>query len=321
MVVNNRLKCLLVFVFWGISMALSAQRKTEAIRYGDLDRWVVRKVTESAIIGKDTKTLYGIGPADTIVGNEPFDPKDSPWATSNVYAKISGVTKASVSVYPEARGEGNCARLETGIEACSALGIVHIKVLVGGSLFLGRSLEPVKGVSDPWSKIVSGVPFTWKPASLVFDYKVKLSGALNRIRLDGFSKASEVKGMDMAVVNLILQKRWEDKHGNLYAKRVGTLVVRMDRNTDWVNGATFPILYGDITKRSDYKPYMGLLTGEAARYSLNSEGKNVPIQEIGWGTEDDEVTHMILEFCSSHGGSYVGSPGNTFWVDNIRLGY
>ena len=47
----------------------------------------------------------------------------------------------------------------------------------------------------------------------------------------------------------------------------------------------------------------------------------MPIQEIGWGTEDDEVTHMILEFCSSHGGSYIGSPGNTFWVDNIRLGY
>ena len=70
-----------------------------------------------------------------------------------------------------------------------------------------------------------------------------------------------------------------------------------------------------------YEEYMGFQLGESARYSLNSKGKNVPIQEIGWGTEDDEVTHMILEFCSSHGGSYIGSPGNTFWVDNIRLGY
>ena len=43
MVVNNRLGYL--FVFWGMSMALYAQRKTEAIRYGDLDQWVVRKLS------------------------------------------------------------------------------------------------------------------------------------------------------------------------------------------------------------------------------------------------------------------------------------
>lgn len=150
---------------------------------------------------------------------------------------------------------------------------------------------------------------------------MKLSGDPNRIKLSGFSKRSEVNGIDMPLVNLFLQKRWEDKDGNIYAKRIGTLVIRMDKNTDWVNDASFTILYGDITKRSDYKEYMGFQLGESARYSLNSKGKNVPIQEIGWGTEDDEVTHMILEFCSSHGGSYIGSPGNTFWVDNIRLGY
>ena len=44
MVVNNRLGYL--FVFLGMSMALYAQRKTEVIRYGDLDQWVVRKITE-----------------------------------------------------------------------------------------------------------------------------------------------------------------------------------------------------------------------------------------------------------------------------------
>ena len=164
-------------------------------------------------------------------------------------------------------------------------------------------------------------PFHQKPTSLLFDYKVKLSGDPNRIKLSGFSKRSEVNGIDMPLVNLFLQKRWEDKDGNIYAKRIGTLVIRMDKNTDWVNDANFTILYGDITKRSDYKEYMGFQLGESARYSLNSKGKNVPVQEIGWGTEDDEVTHMILEFCSSHGGSYIGSPGNTFWVDNIRLGY
>ena len=319
MVVNNRLGYL--FVFLGMSMALYAQRKTEVIRYGDLDQWVVRKITESAIIGKETKTLYCVGPTDTIIGNRPFESKVSPWGSSNVMARVSGITKASVSVYPERRDEGYCARLETGIESISAMGIMNVKVLVGGCLYLGRFLEPAKNSSETWGQIVCGIPFHQKPTSLLFDYKVKLSGDPNRIKLSGFSKRSEVDGIDMPLVNLFLQKRWEDKDGNIYAKRIGTLVIRMDENTDWVNDASFTILYGDITKRSDYKAYMGFQLGESARYSLNSKGKNVPIQEIGWGTEDDEVTHMILEFCSSHGGSYIGSPGNTFWVDNIRLGY
>lgn len=104
MVVNNRLGYL--FVFLGMSMALYAQRKTEVIRYGDLDHWVVRKITESAIIGKETKTLYCVGPTDTIIGNRPFESKASPWGSSNVMARVSGITKASVSVYPERRDEG-----------------------------------------------------------------------------------------------------------------------------------------------------------------------------------------------------------------------
>ena len=129
MVVNNRLGYL--FVFLGMSMALYAQRKTEVIRYGDLDQWVVRKITESAIIGKETKTLYCVGPTDTIIGNRPFESKASPWGSSNVMARVSGITKASVSVYPERRDEGYCARLETGIESISAMGIMNVKVLVG----------------------------------------------------------------------------------------------------------------------------------------------------------------------------------------------
>ena len=133
MVVNNRLGYL--FVFLGMSMALYAQRKTEVIRYGDLDQWVVRKITESAIIGKETKTLYCVGPTDTIIGNRPFESKASPWGSSNVMARVSGITKASVSVYPERRDEGYCARLETGIESISAMGIMNVKVLVGGCLY------------------------------------------------------------------------------------------------------------------------------------------------------------------------------------------
>ena len=86
---------------------------------------------------------------------------------------------------------------------------------------------------------------------------MKLSGDPNRIKLSGFSKRSEVNGIDMPLVNLFLQKRWEDKDGNIYAKRIGTLVIRMDKNTDWVNDANFTILYGDITNVAIIKNIWG----------------------------------------------------------------
>ena len=39
----------------------------------------------------------------------------------------------------------------------------------------------------------------------------------------------------------------EDAEGNITAKRVGTMVVKYDKDSDgWVNGATYEVLYGDI---------------------------------------------------------------------------
>ena len=50
MVVNNRLGYL--FVFLGMSMALYAQRKTEVIRYGDLDQWVYVRSRNRLLSGR-----------------------------------------------------------------------------------------------------------------------------------------------------------------------------------------------------------------------------------------------------------------------------
>ncbi|MCC8171702.1 MAG: PCMD domain-containing protein [Parabacteroides sp.] len=300
----------------------SAQEKAELLPYGDMDRWIVRKVTESGLIGGNTKLLYEVGPTDTIVGSTPYTNQGgSPWATSNVMAKV-GVTKTNTSVFQEKRDNGYCARMETRIETCVVLGLVNIKVLAAGSMFLGTVYEPIKSTSNPQSKLGSGIPFTKKPAALRFDYKVKLSGEKDRIRLTGFSKSSKVEGMDLPEVNLFLQKRWEDAEGNVYAKRIGTVVVRYDKDTGWVNGATYKILYGDITSHPGFKPYMGLITNEEDfRYTQNSRKESVPVKEVGWGSSDDEVTHAILQFTSSHGGAYIGSPGNTFWVDNVQFVY
>ena len=84
--------------------------------------------------------------------------------------------------------------------------------------------------------------FTGRPKALVFDYKVKLSGHPNRIKETGFSKVKTVAGIDMADCVCFLQKRWEDAKGNIWAKRVGTMVVRFAKTTNgWVENATFPI--------------------------------------------------------------------------------
>ena len=78
-------------------------------------------------------------------------------------------------------------------------------------------------------------------------------------------------------------------------------------------------MYGDITKHPEYKPYMRIQVEE--RYALNSQGKSVPIQEVGWAAEGELPTHIVLQFTSSHGGAYIGSPGNTMWIDNVELIY
>ena len=66
---------------------------------------------------------------------------------------------------------------------------------------------------------------------------------------------------------------------------------------------------------------MGLTSGEATKYAKNSKGKLVPVKEIGWGSASDTPTHLVLQFDSSHGGAYVGSEGNTLWIDNVRFIY
>ena len=289
--------------------------------YGDMDNWIVREIHESGIIGGNTKWLYELGPSDTIVGNTAFrNMGGSPWATSNVMAKVAGVVKTNTSVFPEKRGDGMCARMETRYESVKVFGLVDIGVIACGSVFLGTVHEPIKGTKNPQAMLQSGVPFSKKPKALRFDYKVKAAPEKNRVRSTGFSRKSTVAGQDSLAVILLLQKRWEDAEGNVYSKRVGTMVQRYTESTpDWVNDATYPILYGNITSKPEYKPYMRIQVEE--RYTLNSKGKSVPIQEVGWAEPGEAPTHMVLQFTSSHGGAYIGSPGNTFWIDNVELIY
>ena len=281
------------------------QERFVPFKYGDFNSWVTRHVKESGIIGGDTKTLYEVGPTQSISGNEPYTNKGgSPWGTSNVMAKVSGITKTNVSVFREKRDAGYCAKLVTHIEKVKVLGLININVLAAGSLYLGDMKEPITGTKEGPQALNWGIPFTGRPKALRYDYKVAVASSPDRIRLTGFSGKSTIKGKDLAVTVLLLQKRHEDAKGNITAKRVGTLVITYDKSTqEWKNGATYEIWYGDIRRRKDYNAeLMGLRSTDYAR---NSHGKSVPVKETGFATAGEKPTHLVLQFSSSHGGAYI----------------
>ncbi len=87
-------------------LGASAQR-FEPIKYGDFENWVTRNIPESRIIGGKTKTLYEIAPNATINGDKVYTNQGgSPWATSNIMAKVMGITKGSNAVFPDRRETG-----------------------------------------------------------------------------------------------------------------------------------------------------------------------------------------------------------------------
>lgn len=311
----------MVLILFIASTQMHAQQ-VDTIPFGHMDQWIDRQIEESAIIGGATKNVYAIGPTQIIKDNSAYkNMGGSPWGTSNVMARVAGITKTNTSVFPEKRGDGYCSRMDTRMESVKVLGLVNITVLAAGSMYLGQMAEPIRGTKNPQEKINSGIPFTKRPIAICFDYKVRMSEREKRIRATGFSRITDVEGKDYPAVILLLQKRWEDAEGNIFSKRVGTMVVRFKNSvSEWQNNSVFNIMYGDITNHPNYKEHMMRLQVEE-RYAINSKGVSVPIKEVGWGSEDDVPTHMILQFTSSHGGAYIGSPGNSLWVDNVRLIY
>ena len=301
--------------------SLGAFAEEELVKFGNFDSWITRSIKESVLVGGNTQTLYEIGPNGSFDGARAYTNQGgSPWGCSNVFAKVAGVVKTNVSVYPDKHQGGQCAKLTTHIVSAKAIGVINISVLATGSIFLGTLLEPITGSSNPMSKMSIGVPFTKRPKAVKFDYKYNSPGT-ERIRETGFSKRQKVSGKDMGQVTCLLQKRWEDADGNIHALRIGTMRHFFTQNCDWKEGQTFNIHYGDITHESFYKPDMGLMSGSTGFYGLNSKGKNVPVTEEGWASPDETPTHIVLKFDSSHGGAYVGTIGNTLWVDNVKLVY
>jgi hypothetical protein len=306
-----------------MAVAGTAQSETiERLKFGDMDEWVTRIVKESSILGGHTKNVYEIGPTSTDATGKPYYSRGgSPWATSNVLAKVVGITKTSNAVFPDKReGHGQCAKLTTMLEHCKAIGLINIDVLVAGSIFLGRMIEPIKSTKNPYSNMEMGISFNRRPKALQFDYKIEVPKTGNRMYSSGFGKKKTLPGTDKAEVFILLQRRWEDSDGNLYAKRVGTgRELYPSSSAGWVEGHRIPVLYGDITSLPSYKPFMGLISGEKSYYGRNSKGKMVPVKEVGWDDADATPTHMLVMLSAGSGEAYIGTIGLTLWVDNVSL--
>lgn len=295
----------------------NAQR-IEYIKFGDFNSWITRNIEESSILGGNTKKVYEIGPTTTLNGNNAYhNMGGSPWATSNVYAKVSGIVKASNAVDPCVRsGKNLCAKLSTKIEHVKALGFINMDVMVAGSIFLGQMIEPVTSTKNPYSKMDMGIPYTKRPKSLVLDYRVDMPAANTRTKATGFGSPKTLQGRDHAVVFVYLQRRWEDAKGNIHAKRVGTGGKKFTKGSAWVNGFKIPIIYGNASGNSSLS-WLPLRGKNNAYYARNSKGKLKPVIEEGWDDADATPTHVIVMISSGAGEPFVGSEGLNLYVDNV----
>lgn len=295
-------------------------QKIEKLKYADFENWVTRNIHESKVLGGETKKVYKIGPNATIDGNKPYTSTGgSPWETSNVMANVMGVVKASNAVFPDENPSGGrCCKLTTIMEEVHVLGMLNLKVLVSGSIYLGQNIEPIRNTSSPYSKMEMGIPFTHRPHALRLDYRVHVPADGQNMRATGTS-TKELPGKDHAEVYLLLQRRWEDEKGNIYAKRVGTARERYSQSTaGWVNAHDIEVLYGDISAHPAYKDYMGLTS---KYYARNSKGKMVQVKEVGWDNPDAVPTHMLIMASSGCGTAFEGMPGMILWIDNLQLVY
>lgn len=312
-----------IFLLGNVSAQKSPAKYTDGngqLKYSSLDNWYSRKLKESSLLSGNTIELYGVGKVSAQADLTDLKLKDnsSPWATTNIYAKMV-LDVGNTRVIPEKRGDGYCARLETKIRKDNIAGF-KVDVLLAGTLFLGETAEPVKGMKDPEKSASQGIPFTEMPKAVKFDYKYHVG----KTRVLATTNVKPVAGEDRADFSIILQKRWEDKDGNVFATRIGgNRLFYTGSVNQWVNGATYPVYYGDVTKLPQYDTKtMGLIPSVGKVYVKNSKGAMVPLVETGWGKPGETPTHMIMYFTSSYEGmKYTGSTESVFWVDNIELIY
>ncbi len=306
------------------TMGAQSAEKIVPIKYGNMDNWVIRNIKESGIIGGNKKVVYAIGPSMTINGNTPYTNKGgSPSGTSNVLAHVSGIYKTNNSVYRDKHENGHCAKLVTHIE----------KVKVWESS-ISRCLQQARSSWATCAKPITGTKTTsLRPSTGAF-----LSPMVPRQCVSTIRPCCPTQPPASSRTASAVHRKWQDATmlspfsicrsvtrmpmATSRPERGAPLVVKYSKSTNgWVNDATYTIHYGDIRHMAGYDAsLMGLRSTDYAR---NSKGKSVIIKETGWAsaneTPDPHSDH--LRSLPVSGGAYIGTPGNTLWIDNVALVY
>ena len=290
--------------------------------YGTFDRWCSREVKESLVIGGKHKKLYEFygDYTNEFTGDTPYtSPEGYLWRTNNILAVVLGIVKTNNTVFPEKRGDGFCARIETHIEHVKVLGMINMDVVCQGVMMLGILPEPITTTKDPMSKVSYGIAFNDCPKAIEFDYKADVGYEV--IRGTGFSKLQAQGYNDAAEITCMLLNMWEEEDGSIHALRVATGIERIWEDApEWINGYRLNLHYGDITSEPFYQDFMGLKTNPKTAYrARNSKGEMVIIQEDGWAPIGTKPNHMMLHFITSCGEAFYGGVGNTLWLDNIKI--
>mgnify|MGYP002510817565 FL=1 len=313
----------IAFLFLAAGNSFAQEDIIKAINdYGTFDRWSSREVKESNLIGGQKKKLYEFygDYTNKFTGDTPYtSPEDYLWRTNNVLAVVLGIVKTNNTVFPEKRGDGYCARIETHIEKVKVLGTINMDVVCQGAIMIGKLPEPITTTKDPMSKVLYGLPFNGCPKAVEFDYKADVGNEV--IKGTGFCKLQAQGYNDVAEVTFMLLKMWEEEDGSIHALRVATGIERICEDApEWINGHRINIHYGDITSEPFYRDYMGLKTDPKTAYrAKNSKGNVVIIQEEGWAPVGTQPNHMMLHFITSCGEAFYGGVGNTLWLDNVKI--
>ena len=85
------------------------------------------------------------------------------------------------------------------------------------------------------------------------------------------------------------------------------------KTTDWNNDFRLPVQYGKAGET------VKELSNNRHK-THNSKGQMVCIEEVDFRA-DVEPTHLIIQISAGSMPPFTGCPGNTVWVDNIRLVY
>ncbi len=155
------------------------------------------------------------------------------------------------------------------------LGLINIKVLAAGSLFLGDVREPITSTKDGPKAINSGY---FRSLHVLRQYNL----TIKHICLNSSQPYQTQNGIQWSIHcgrsrlchcrTLLCRSAMKMLRGNITAKRVGTMVVKYGKSTNgWVNDATYTIHYGDIRHMAGYDAAtMGLRSTDYAR---NSKGR------------------------------------------------